>query len=54
MNFAKGPIPGTIANGPIIGSQWVKTSGKFKVEARVTEHHDDKRVPVAAQLKPYS
>jgi branched-chain amino acid transport system substrate-binding protein len=54
VNFARGPIPGTIANGPIIGSQWVKTSGKFKVEARVTEHHDDKRVPVAAQLKPYS
>jgi branched-chain amino acid transport system substrate-binding protein len=54
VNFARGPIPGTIANGPIIGSQWVKTSGRFKVEARVTEHHDDKRVPVAAQLKPYS
>ena len=42
------------ANGPIIGSQWVKTSGRFKVEARVTEHHDDKKVPIAAKLKPYS
>ena len=54
VNFARGPIPGTIANGPIIGSQWVKTSGRFKVEARVTENHDDKNVPVAAKLKPYS
>jgi branched-chain amino acid transport system substrate-binding protein len=54
VNFAHGPIPGTVANGPIIGSQWVKTSGKFKVEARVTEHHDDKRVPIAARLKSYS
>ena len=47
-------IPGTVANGPIIGSQWVKTSGKFKVEAKVTEHHDDAKVPIAAKLKPYS
>jgi branched-chain amino acid transport system substrate-binding protein len=54
VNFARGPIPGTVANGPIIGSQWVKTSGRFKVEARVTENHDDKKVPIAAQLKPYS
>jgi branched-chain amino acid transport system substrate-binding protein len=54
VNFAHGPIPGTVANGPIIGSQWVKTSGKFKVEARVTEHHDDKRVPIATRLKSYS
>jgi branched-chain amino acid transport system substrate-binding protein len=54
VNFPRGPIPGTVANGPIIGSQWVKTSGKFKVEARVTENHDDKRVPIAAKLKPYS
>jgi branched-chain amino acid transport system substrate-binding protein len=54
VNFAHGPIPGTVANGPIIGSQWVKTSGKFKVEARVTEHHDDKKIPIAAKLKPYS
>ena len=54
VNFARGPIPGTVANGPIIGSQWVKTSGKFKVEAKVTEHHDDTRVPIAARLKPYS
>jgi len=54
VNFARGPIPGTVANGPIIGSQWLKTSNKFKVEAKVTEHHDDTRVPIAAKLKPYS
>jgi branched-chain amino acid transport system substrate-binding protein len=54
VNFARGPIPGTVANGPIIGSQWVKTSGRFKVEARITENHDDKKIPVAAKLKPYS
>ena len=54
VNFAKGPIPGTVASGPIIGSQWVKKSGKFKVEVKITEHHDDKKIPVAAKLKPYS
>jgi branched-chain amino acid transport system substrate-binding protein len=54
VNFARGPIPGTVANGPIIGSQWLKTNNKFKVEAKVTEHHDDTRVPIAATLKPYS
>jgi branched-chain amino acid transport system substrate-binding protein len=54
VNFARGPIPGTVANGPIIGSQWVKTSGRFKVEARVTENHDDKKIPIAAKLKSYS
>ena len=51
VNFARGPIPGTIANGPIIGSQWVKTSGRFKVEARVTENHDDKKIPVAREAE---
>ncbi len=54
VNFAKGPIPGTIASGPLIGSQWLKSSGKFKVEVKVTDNHDDKRVPVAAKLKSYS
>jgi branched-chain amino acid transport system substrate-binding protein len=54
VNFARGPIPGTVANGPIIGSQWLKASGKFKVQVKITEHHDDKKIPVAAKLKPYS
>ncbi len=54
VNFARGPIPGTVANGPIIGSQWLKASGKFKVQVKITENHDDKKIPIAAKLKPYS
>jgi branched-chain amino acid transport system substrate-binding protein len=54
VNFAKGPIPGTVANGPIIGSQWLKSNGRFKVEVKITENHDDKKIPIAAKLKPYS
>jgi branched-chain amino acid transport system substrate-binding protein len=47
-------VPNVI-NTPIIGDQWVKaTSGKFKLDLLITEHADDKRVPIQAKLKPYS
>ena len=32
----------------------MKSSGKFKVQVKVTENHDDKKIPIAAKLKPYS
>ena len=43
--------------GPTWDRLWLYVTGGFaaaKVEARVTEHHDDKKVPIAAKLKPYS
>jgi branched-chain amino acid transport system substrate-binding protein len=54
LDWAKGPVPNVI-NTPIIGDQWVKaTSGKFKLDLLITEHADDKHVPIQAKLKSYS
>lgn len=54
LDWSKGPVPNVI-DTPIIGDQWVKaTSGKFKLDLVITEHADDKRVPIQAKLKPYS
>src|SRR2546423_863664 len=54
LDWGKGPVPNVI-NTPIIGDQWVKaTSGKFKLDLLITEHADDKHVPIQAKLKPYS
>jgi branched-chain amino acid transport system substrate-binding protein len=54
LNWGKFPIP-NVVNTPIIGDQWVKaTSGKFKLDLPITEHADDKRVPIQAKLKPYN
>jgi branched-chain amino acid transport system substrate-binding protein len=54
LNWGKFPIP-NVVNTPIIGDQWVKAkSGKFKLDLLITEHADDKRVPIQAKLKPYT
>jgi branched-chain amino acid transport system substrate-binding protein len=54
LNWGKFPIP-NVVNTPIIGDQWVKaTSGKFKLDLLITEHADDRRVPIQAKLKPFN
>ncbi len=54
LNWGKGPVPNVI-NTPIIGDQWLKAkSGKFKLDLAITEHADDKRVPIQAKLKPFN
>jgi branched-chain amino acid transport system substrate-binding protein len=54
LDWSKGPVPNVI-NTPIIGDQWVKAkSGKFKLDLLITEHADDKNVPIQAKLKAYN
>ena len=54
VDFTAGPVP-NVASGPIIGTQWVKSSGgKFKFDYVVTEHATDPNVPVEAKLLPYN
>ena len=55
IDFAKGPVP-NVAVAPIIGTQWVKAKpgSKHKLDYVVTDNADDRNVPVAAKLRPYS
>ncbi len=53
LDFTKGPVPNVCAT-PIIGTQWVKGSGKFKLDYVITENSGDRNVPVSAKLLPYS
>ncbi len=54
VDFTSGPVP-NVASGPIIGTQWVPSSGgKFKFDYVVTENATDPNVPVEATLVPYN
>lgn len=53
IDFTSGPVP-NVATGPIIGTQWVKsTDGKHKFDYVITENATDTNVPVGAKLIPY-
>jgi branched-chain amino acid transport system substrate-binding protein len=52
LHWGKGPVPNVVTT-PIIGGQWVKTPGRFKVDFVLCEHSGDPHVPIAAKLKPY-
>ena len=54
VDFTSGPVP-NVASGPIIGTQWVpSTGGKYKFDYVVTENATDPNVPVEATLVPYN
>ncbi len=55
IDFSKGPVPNCYPT-PIIGSQWIKAKpgSKYKLGLVVVDNADDRRVPVAAKLKPYN
>jgi branched-chain amino acid transport system substrate-binding protein len=55
VDFTHGPVP-NVANGPIIGTQWVKApaGSKFKLDFLVTEHVNDPNVPIGVKLRPYN
>lgn len=54
VDFTSGPVP-NVAFGPIIGTQWVKsTEGPFKYDYVITENATDKSVPVQAKLLAYN
>jgi branched-chain amino acid transport system substrate-binding protein len=55
IDFTSGPVPNVSAT-PIIGSQWLKAKpgSKFKLQLPLTEHADDPKVPIGAELVPYN
>ncbi len=54
VDFTTGPVP-NVASGPIIGTQWVPSSGgKYKFDYVVTENATDPNVPVEATLVSYN
>jgi branched-chain amino acid transport system substrate-binding protein len=53
VDFNKGPVPNCVGT-PIIGGQWVKTGGKFKIDFVVCDNADDKNVPVGGKLHAYN
>jgi branched-chain amino acid transport system substrate-binding protein len=53
VDFTAGPVP-NVASGPIIGTQWVKGTGKWPVDYVITENVNDTKVPVKAKLVSYA
>ena len=53
VDFTSGPVP-NVASGPIIGAQWVKGTGKFKLDYVITENVTDTNVPVTHTLLQYN
>ncbi|MBI4922257.1 MAG: ABC transporter substrate-binding protein [Devosia nanyangense] len=54
VDFTSGPVP-NVANGPIIGTQWVPSKGgKWKFDYVVTENVTDPNVQPEATLVPYN
>jgi len=46
-------VPDNVVPTPIPGGQWVKTSGKYKIDFVLCEHSDDPHIPIGGHLKPY-
>jgi branched-chain amino acid transport system substrate-binding protein len=53
LDFTSGPVPNVCAM-PMIGTQWIKGTGKHKLDYVITENAGDANVPVSAKLLPYS
>ncbi len=53
VDFTSGPVP-NVASGPIVGAQWVKGTGQFKLDYVITENVTDPNVPVTHKLLQYN
>jgi len=53
VDFTSGPVP-NVAHGPILGTQWVKGTGKWPVDYVVTENTTDPNLPVGGVLRAYN
>ncbi|BFM51291.1 ABC transporter substrate-binding protein [Marinomonas sp. THO17] len=53
VDFTSGPVP-NVSPGPILGAQWVKGTGKHKLDYVITENATDTNVPVSHKLLPYN
>ena len=52
LDWTKGPVK-NVTRTPLINCQWVK-GDKYPLDLIVCDNADDKNVPVAAKLKPYT
>ena len=52
IDFTNGPVE-SVSDCPILGGQWVKGT-KYPLDCIVTDNTDDRHVPVAAKLQPYT
>jgi branched-chain amino acid transport system substrate-binding protein len=53
LDWTSGPVK-NVTRTPLINCQWVKGSGKYPLDLHVIDNSDDKKVPVAARMKPYT
>jgi branched-chain amino acid transport system substrate-binding protein len=53
LDWSKGPNKNVVRT-PLINCQWLKGSGKYPLELTVVDNADDKNVPVAEKIKPYT
>ncbi len=53
LAWGKGPNGNVVAT-PIIGGQWVSSTGKYPLDFVLCENSSDTNVPIAASLKPYA
>ena len=53
VDFTKGPVPNCVST-PIIGGQWVKQSGKWKIDFVICDNSTDPNVPVGGKLHLYN
>ncbi|MBD5634864.1 MAG: ABC transporter substrate-binding protein [Candidatus Eremiobacteraeota bacterium] len=54
VDFTSGPVP-NVSTTNLLNSQWVKKpGGKYPFDLVIIENSEDRKVPVAAKLLPYS
>jgi branched-chain amino acid transport system substrate-binding protein len=53
LDWTTGPVKNVVTT-PLINCQWLKGSGKYPLDLTVIDNAADKKVPVAAKMKPYT
>jgi branched-chain amino acid transport system substrate-binding protein len=53
LDWTKGPNKNVVRT-PLINCQWHKGTGKYPLEHVVVDNAEDRKVPVAAKMRPYS
>lgn len=52
LDWTTGPVKNVVTT-PLVNCQWLKGSGKYPLDLTVIDNAADKKVPVAAKMKPY-
>ena len=53
LDWTTGPVKNVVTT-PLVNCQWLKGSGKYPLDLTVIDNAADKKVPVAAKMKPYT